>query len=318
MPLDEAQPDVSIVVALEGDADRIPTLIAHLERQTHPASRVEILLVTPPFSAALHDAARHSAEGAPIPTRVISASQPSITTALNDGVRAARGEIILFLDEDLLPSPHWVEQHVVAHAALGEQVCTIGALKPHPQLDEHALTAWFMSGSHALERGEGELSYLDWRRNNLAIRRALLLQAGGFDERFTAPQFADAELARRLYALGVKGVYKPSAVAYISYPSTFEQELERHFRKGAAIFRLFQATRDPNIYRRYPVQRNPLRRLLDAMFVPFYIRACQQAEENTHILGHVYTRVFFYQRCQGYQHALRAARAHRQAQQSRS
>lgn len=33
------QPDVSIVVALEGDADRIPTLIAHLERQTHPASR---------------------------------------------------------------------------------------------------------------------------------------------------------------------------------------------------------------------------------------------------------------------------------------
>lgn len=308
MPPDGLQPDVSIVVALEGDAKRIPTLIAHLERQTHPASRVEIILVAPPFSSALLHAARHSAEGAPIPTRVLSASQPSIITALNDGIRAARGEIVLFLDEDLLPSPHWVEQHVVAHQRLGEQICTVGALKPHPQLERHALTAWFMSGSRTLGENEGELGYLDWRRNNLGVSRAMLMKVGGFDERFQAPQFADAELARRLNQHGARGIYQPSAVAYISYPSTFEQELERHFRKGAALFRLFQITRDPNIYRRYPVQRNPFRRLLDAMFVPFYIRACQQADENTQILGHIYTRVFFYQRCLGYQHALRSAR----------
>jgi len=313
MPLDGLQPDVSIVVALEGDAERIPTLIAHLERQTHPASRVEIILVTPPFSAALHDAARHSAEGAPIPTRVIGASQPSITSALNDGIRVARGELVLFLDEDLLPSPHWVEQHVAAHARLGERVCTVGALKPHPQLDRHALTAWFMSGSRSLGEDEGELPYLDWRRNNLAIRRSLLQEAGGFDERFLAPQFADTELARRLHALGVRGIHLASAVAYVSYASSFEQEMERHYRKGTGLFRLFQVTRDPNIYKRYPVYRNPLRRLLDAMFVPFYVRACEQAEENTHILGHVYNRVFFYQRCLGYQHALRASRQQRGA-----
>lgn len=267
--------------------------------------------MTPPFSAALLDAARHSAEGAPIPTRVISASQPSITTALNDGIRAASGEIVLFLDEDLLPSPHWVEKHLAAHARLGDKACTVGALKPHPQLEHHALTAWFMSGSQSLGKDEGELGYLDWRRNNLAVRRSLLLEAGGFDERFTTPHFADAELARRLAQQGVVGVYQPNAIAYVSYPSTFQQELERHFRKGMALFRLFQITRDPNIYRRYPVQRNPFRRLLDAMFVPFYIRACQQTEENTHILGHVYTRVFFYQRCKGFQHALRSARSKR-------
>lgn len=310
MASDALQPDVSIVIALEGDAQRVPNLIAHLERQTHPASRIEILLLTLPYAVGLHDAVRQCAEGAPMPIRVITAKEPYIVSALNEGIHAARGEYVLLLDEDLLPSPHWVEQHLAAQERLGESACTIGALQPHPQLDRHALTAWFMSGARSAGKEE-KLPYLDWRRCNFGIRRAALLEAGAFDETFTAPQFADAALAKRLSVQGANGTYLPGAIAYISYPSSFDAELERHYRKGAGLFRLFQVTRDPNIHKRYPVNRNPVRRLLDAMFVPFYIRACRQADENTHTLGHVYTRVFYYQRCLGYYQALRDARLQR-------
>jgi GT2 family glycosyltransferase len=313
MTADVTHPDASIIVALEGDAERIPTLMAHLERQTHPASSTEIILVTPPFSPALEDAARHSAEGSPVPTRIISASRASLTTAINEGIRASRGKTILLLDEDLLPSPHWVEHHIAAQARMHGQICTIGALHPHPQLERHALTAWFMSGARSLGNDEGTLPFLDWRRNNLALSRAALVQIGGFDETFVSPQFADAELARRLAAQGVQGIYLPQAIAYIGYASSFDSELERHFRKGVRLFRLHQIVRDPDIHRRYPVYRNPIRRLLDALFVPFYIRACKQTEENTQVLGHVYKRVFFYQRCAGYKHALRADRRRRHA-----
>lgn len=302
-------PDVSIVIALAGDPQRIPVLMAHLERQTYPASRMEVLLVVPPFDVPLHEAAVHSAEGAPIPTRILTAGENVLTAALNEGIRAAHGVHLLLLDEDLLPSPHWVEHHLEAQQRLGGDgpCCTVGALRPHPQLEKHALTAWFLSGARGLGSTEAKLGYLDWRRNNLCLPRETLLRAGGFDERFTTPHFADAELACRLSRQGVRGHYLPSAVAYIAYASTFADELERHYHKGAGLHRLHESTGDGGVFKRYPVKRNAFRRLLDAFFVPFYIRACMQTEENTHLLGHVYTRIFFYQRCLGYQHAVRAA-----------
>lgn len=310
MTHDAITPDVSIVIALQGDPERIPTLMAHLERQTWPASRMEVLLVAPPFDVPLHEVAVHSAEGAPIPTRILTSRAPALTVALNEGIRAARGEYLLLLDEDLLPSPHWVEQHLHAQQRLTTSgpCCTVGALRPHPQLDKYALTAWFLSGARGLGNAEMRLGYLDWRRNNLCIPREIVMATGGFDEGFQTPHFADAELAWRLSRAGAEGHYLPAAVAYIGYPSTVRQELDRHFQKGAGLHRLYELHRDPGIFRRYPVHRNPLRRLLDAMFVPFYIRACLQAEENTHLLGHVYTRIFFYQRCRGYSTARRNAR----------
>jgi glycosyltransferase involved in cell wall biosynthesis len=309
----DQNPLVSIVIAIEGEAERVPTLMAHLERQAYPASRIEIVLVIHPHAVAARAAARHSAEGAPIPTRILVGEGPFLTSLLNQGIRAASGEYVLLLDEELLPSPHWVEQHMAAMLRAGGHACTVGTLLPHPQLEGTALTAWFMSGARTLGDSEGPLGYLDWRRNNLCLPRAVLLESGGFSEQFVEPQFADAELAYRLSHLGLPGLYVPRAVTYVSYATTFEEELQRHYRKGKGLFRLFQMVRDPGIFKRYRVYRNPVRRLLDAMFVPFYVRACLQAEENTHLFGHVYKRVFFYQRALGYRHAMVAARSARRA-----
>lgn len=302
-------PDLSIVIAIEGDAERIPTLMAHLERQTYPASRMEIVLITHPKAMKSRAAALHSAEGAPIPTRILTADRPFLTAALNQGIRAAHGRYVFFLDEELLPSPHWVEQHMATLTKLEDGACCVGALRPHPDLESTALTAWFMSGARSLVNKEDTLGYLDWRRNNLVIRRDLLLEVGGFNEQFVTPQFADAELAYRLVGRGARGHYVPSAVSYVSYEANFDDELHRHYLKGAGLFRLFQIVRDPSIYRRYPVHRNIIRRLFDALFMPFYIRACSQADENTHLLGHVYKRIFFYQRALGYANAARKAKA---------
>ncbi|MFM1918560.1 MAG: hypothetical protein RLZZ303_194, partial [Candidatus Hydrogenedentota bacterium] len=110
----DQNPLVSIVIAIEGEAERVPTLMAHLERQAYPASRIEIVLVIHPHAVAARAAARHSAEGAPIPTRILVGEGPFLTSLLNQGIRAASGEYVLLLDEELLPSPHWVEQHMAA------------------------------------------------------------------------------------------------------------------------------------------------------------------------------------------------------------
>ena len=296
---------VSVVVALETDPARIPVLLLHLEQQTFPASQMEVLLADVAHNEALQSTAQNYGEGAPIRTRAIRASAPGMVPALNAAVSAARGELVIFLDEDLLPSPRLVETHHRGFREQGTAGGSVGPLRPHPQLERTALTAWFLSGALRLDQSKESLHYLDWRRANLAICRDAVLAAGGFDEDYEDPQFADADLAYRLQQSGVECRFLREAVAYIAYPSSFTIELQRHYAKGQGARRLYQRTRDSEIVRRYPIQRNALRRALDSMFVPFYIRACQSADDDTAQLGHVYRRVFACQRSLGWRHLSR-------------
>jgi len=298
--------EISVVIAVEGYADRIPVMLLHIEQQTFPASRMEVVIGDALHDTAVLEAVRNYGVGAPMRTRAVRARVPGVLAALNEAIRAAQGRLVLLLDEDLLASPRLVELHCAAHADAGAGHCTIGAVRPHPQLGEEALTAWFMSGAQQLGAGREALDYLDWRRSNALYERAAMLDAGGFDELYGAPQFADADLAYRLQHAGVTATYLPEAVAYIAYASYFTKELERHYHKGRGLRRLFEITRDAAILRRYPVPRGYLRRALDWLFIPFYIRACTTADADTRILGHVYRRVFLSQRGRGWRAAARS------------
>jgi len=297
--------EITVVIAVEGYADRIPVMLLHIEQQTFPASRMEVVIGDASHDAAVLEAVRNYGQGAPMRTRAVRAPAPGVLAALNESIRAAQGRLVLLLDEDLLASPRLVELHHEAHEAAGPGHCSIGAVRPHPQLGEEALTAWFMSGAQQLATGRQPLDYLDWRRSNALYERARLLEAGGFDEQYGGPQFADADLARRMQKAGAAASFLPEAVAYIAYASDFNKELERHYFKGRGLRRLFEITRDPVIQRRYPVPRGFIRRALDWMFIPFYVRACATAEPDTRVLGHVYRRVFLSQRGRGWRAAAR-------------
>src|SRR5581483_7297707 len=47
-----------------------------------------------------------------------------------------------------------------------------------------------------------------------SMRRELVTEAGGFDERFPFPAYEDLELATRLTDRGLRMEYRPSALAY--------------------------------------------------------------------------------------------------------
>jgi GT2 family glycosyltransferase len=149
--------------------------------------------------------------------RVLGLRPPGTVHAMNTGLQAARGGIVLFLDDDLVPGPGLVAAHARAHRdhpeawAVAGQVLQPGC-EPVP------------AGRRAAGRGLREDLDFDFAGNegawvsnvmagNLSVKRAEALAAGGFDENFLPPvayRF-ETEFAKRIVARGGRIRYEPSA-----------------------------------------------------------------------------------------------------------
>ncbi len=141
--------------------------------------------------------------------RLIRRTVNSPTAGRNEGFRAALGEYILSLDNDMVLSDPTIPWKA---AAILEQSPNVGALafkigsldRPNEPLAEH----WWHPVD--LEEGHNRGFYTDWFAEGAIIfRRSALLATGGYDEDLFHG-FESADLALRLLERGMDILYCPS------------------------------------------------------------------------------------------------------------
>jgi glycosyltransferase involved in cell wall biosynthesis len=297
--------DVTVLLAARNLADSLPTWLAHLEQQTYPAAQFEILVIDDGSTDGTADRVRRYAAGAPVRTRCVCQARSGLVKARNLGLREAEGRWVLFLAHDVLASPRLLEQHVRAHNSHEETIGVAGSIRPHPRLAAGVLTRWFLPEDHRRPARDRPLNILECDIGNISLPRQRLLDSGGFSEAFAFPDFTEAELAWRLAKGGMQTFFNEHAHGYVAAPASFEAERRRQYGRGYSLRRLAELTAAREIPRRYGVRWNPLHALVDSIVMPFYIRACQQAAEDTRLLGHIYRRILRYELYCGYHDARR-------------
>ena len=163
----------------------------------------------------------------------------------NRGVGNARGDVIVFIDSDLVVTPTFLGCHARAltkqWARSGSRLCfTYGAVIntadfAHPTGERHKLR---------------DLSWAYFATGNVAIDRAVLEQSGLFDQGFRLYGWEDLELGERLRQMGVELIRCPEAVGYHWHPAfRLEQipDLIRVERERARMGLVF--------YRKHPSRR---------------------------------------------------------------
>ena len=163
----------------------------------------------------------------------------------NRGVTNARGDVIVFIDSDLVVTPTFLGCHARAlskqWARSGSRLCfTYGAVIntadfDHPTGERHKLR---------------DLSWAYFATGNVAIDRAVLEQSGLFDQGFRLYGWEDLELGERLRQMGVELIRCPEAVGYHWHPAfRLEQipDLIRVERERARMGLVF--------YRKHPSRR---------------------------------------------------------------
>lgn len=138
--------------------------------------------------------------------RWIRRDAPGIPQAMNAGLIAAQNELVLFLDDDIIPAAGLVAAHKQAHAQHSVDAVVGQVIQPWQQPEEiqplhllSGLQADFDFPFHSTVSGPVQ----NVMAGNLSVMRDKALAIGGFDEHFIGSAYRfETEFARRLIASG--------------------------------------------------------------------------------------------------------------------
>jgi GT2 family glycosyltransferase len=156
--------------------------------------------------------------------------------ALQHGVTLTDAEVVLLLDDDVVPAPGLAAAHARRHAGRSGLVL-VGTMPVElPDRHAHIGTLLYASGylSHCARMEAGIYGPLDhlWL-GNVSIRRSDCLAVGLYSAEFTASYHADQELGLRLAKAGLVGRYDPSLCAVHQHRRTGPASLHDARRGGA-------------------------------------------------------------------------------------
>ncbi|WP_194291550.1 glycosyltransferase [Cumulibacter manganitolerans] len=210
-----AHPEVSIVIPVYNEFERTRSCLLALAE--HPPEVPFEVVVVDDGSA---DATQAELERWPGVRYHRRAQNGGFIAACNDGAGLARGRRLLFLNNDTIPQPGWLDE-LVRTADADPRIGIVGAalLFPDGTLQEAGGLVFRDGSGWNYGRGESpndpRFSYLretDYVSGAvLLIDKALFEQVGGFDTRYAPAYYEDTDLAFAVRAAGRTVVVAPQA-----------------------------------------------------------------------------------------------------------
>ena len=191
--------------------------------------------------------------------RLIEQAHGGPAEGRNRGVDQADGDVVVFIDSDLVVTPSFLQTHASALKRswdeTGNRLCfTYGAVINTANFERPT------SERHKLR----DLSWAYFATGNVAIDKGVLEQSGLFDTGFRLYGWEDLELGERLRRMGVRLIKCPDAVGYHWHPALRLEQIPRlievegeRARMGLVFYR-----KHPTRWVRFIIQFTWLHRLL--------------------------------------------------------
>lgn len=193
--------------------------------------------------------------------------RPGSARALHTGVASSRGQLLVFVDDDMVAVPRFVDYHLRAHREHWGD-CVLGDVRsapgPHP-FDR--MLAYVFDGPRATlaDRAPGPLDY--WS-GNASLSKELYLRLGGYRDEFGDLGYGkDVDFGHRLIAAGVRLRFAREALTHHHFSERFADRLGKAYRMGAAC--AYIAKTHPDV----PIDPVLLRR--GSWYSPLLVWACR-------------------------------------------
>jgi GT2 family glycosyltransferase/peptidoglycan/xylan/chitin deacetylase (PgdA/CDA1 family) len=223
----------SIVIPTHQRRDRVLRTVAALSEQGR--EDFEVVVVVDGSTDGTADALR--ALSVPFPLTVLEQSNRGAAAARNAGAAVARGEILLFLDDDMEADPSLLAEH---DRSLREGVdLVLGDLPLHPESPPNVLSAgvgsWARSRRDRLAADPDVIPLADLLTGQLSIARETFERIGGFDADFTRDGLfggEDIDFGYRVLKAGCRVRFNPAAISYQYFDVDPAEFLRREYEAG--------------------------------------------------------------------------------------
>ncbi len=239
---------ISVVIPTYQRCESVRRLLEALADQTMPASDYEVIVAIDGSKDAT--SAMVAGFAAPYTLQGIWQTNRGRAAACNTGIQAARGELIVLLDDDMEPIPGFLAAHYEAHQG-GLRSGIMGAVpirfdRASPPVVQF-IGAKFNSHLENLGQADHQFKLRDFYSGNFSIRRTVLLNVDAFDEDFEIYGNEDLELSLRLQGNGVTLKFSSEALAYQYYTKDFAALAHDNIAKGETAVLL--ATKHPEAFK---------------------------------------------------------------------
>jgi glycosyltransferase involved in cell wall biosynthesis len=217
-------PRLTIQLCTYKRAHLVGRVLEALFDQTLPADQYEVVLVndgSPDDTTAVVERVRPLARCA---FTYVVQENGGLAAARNAGIARARGERILFMDDDVLATPVLAAEHLASDERHGDAIVRGGVINTE-SFDDLPVPVWTIANYSG--------NYF-WT-TNVSLRRARLERIGGtFDASFTEYGWEDIELGMRLRAIGTRSVFNRFALVFHLKPPPTTQSVDGILRQVRA------------------------------------------------------------------------------------
>jgi glycosyltransferase involved in cell wall biosynthesis len=138
--------------------------------------------------------------------RLAKLNEPSVPRAMNHGLVEASHDLVLFVDDDIIPEADFIRAHIDAHALGKGRIVAGRIIQPW----QEGLDFSQDGGFHFASLQSGEID--EFMGGNFSLNRHEAIALGGFDENFVRVAYRfEAEFAHRWRAAGYRIVFEPKA-----------------------------------------------------------------------------------------------------------
>ncbi|MBX3013826.1 MAG: glycosyltransferase family 2 protein [Caldilineaceae bacterium] len=207
-------PKASIILPTYNRLAQLQQVLAGLAAQTQPTVDFEVVVVSDGSTDGTNEFLQRYA--GPLQLRACVQANGGAAAARNQGLALAQGELVIFLDDDVVPAPQLVAEHLRTHA---QQSTACVVLGPMLTPTDFAMQPWVRWEQAMLYKQYGDMAAGRWEptarqfyTGNASVARQHLAAVGGFDTTFRRAE--DVELAYRLAKHGLGFLFNPQAIGY--------------------------------------------------------------------------------------------------------
>lgn len=258
-------PFFSIVIATYNRPQQLAHCLQALSQLDYPRDRFEVIVVddgsrTPPEKVIAIYCNRFT-------VTLLTHDHAGPASARNAGVAQAKGEFIVFTDDDCAPVPDYLQKLVERFVRTPD--CAIGGRTINALTDNLYSTASQLLMDY-LYSSLNAAAPRFFASNNLALPRALFQKIGGFDASYPRAAAEDREFCDRWLSCGYRMIYAPEALIYHAHALALRAFVRQHFTYGRGAFRFRRACARQN---REPLKLEPSRFYWNLLRSPFALKS---------------------------------------------
>ena len=211
----------SVILATYNRLSILKECLDALFNQDFPHDQYEILVSDDGSTDGTREYLAEVSQTAPVAFKYHFQEHAGPARARNWGIHTAQGRYVAFTDDDCVAPRDWLarildafERYPQVVGVSGYQEADAATLQTniYARFEKYANMGDFMPDQE--QEHVGGKDFLGGATNNVAYRRAVLLEVGGFDETFPFAASEDADLKERIVGRGYEMVHLPLKVTH--------------------------------------------------------------------------------------------------------